>query len=50
MNVKSMKTPNGKYYGNLVYSPDENGFYVEIWKDKEPGEIQTGLHDTEQAA
>ena len=48
--VKTIKMGKKKYYGWLVYSPDDGGYYVEIFEADIPGCLQTGINDTPQKA
>lgn len=49
-NIKSIKFDGKLYYGSLIHSPDDDGYYVEIWQDRVPGEMQTEIHETAKAA
>ena len=47
-------TSNGQvFYANCDYSPDDGGYYVEIWQldnPDMPDDIHTGICDTEAEA
>jgi hypothetical protein len=50
MEVRKLNIRGKTYYGNCVHSPDDGGYYIEIWHMDSPGEWQTGICETEAKA
>lgn len=47
--MKTMTVDGHKYYGWLINSPDDGGYYIEIWTEK-GGTVQTDVFDTQEDA
>ena len=49
-NTKSLKVNGEEYWGTCIYSPYEDGYYIEVFKPNEVGTFQTSTHGLEASA